>query len=72
MTAQDRVCECFPDAEARKEPPIFQHGFDSPIGAGYLWAIFSGPRVDAEELGRGRSETEAWADAAGLLGNQAA
>jgi hypothetical protein len=71
MTAQDRVFECFPTADARKVPAILQHGFDFPVEDGY-WAIFAGPEFDAEELGRGRSQTEAWADAAGLLGNQAA
>jgi hypothetical protein len=71
MTAQDKVFECFPAAEARKEPTIFQHGVDSPIAGGY-WAVFAGPDFDAEELGRGRTEVEAWSDAAGLLGNQAA
>ncbi len=71
MTGQDRVFERFPNAEARKEPTIFEHGIDAPIGGGY-WAIFAGPEFDAEELGRGKSEIEAWSDAAGLLGNQAA
>jgi hypothetical protein len=71
MTAQDRVFECYPDAEARQAPAIFEHGTDDPIECGY-WAVFAGPEYDAEELGRGRSETEAWSDAAGLQGNQAA
>jgi hypothetical protein len=71
VTAQDRVYECFPDAEARQEPAIFEHGIDLPIDGGY-WAIFAGSDFDAEELGRGRTESEAWADAAGLRGNQAA
>ena len=42
MTAQDRVYSCFPDAEARQEPPIYEHGIDMPIAGGY-WAIFAGP-----------------------------
>jgi hypothetical protein len=71
MTAQDRVYECFPEAEARQEPAIFEHGIDFPIQGGY-WAIFAGHEFDAEELGRGGSESEAWSDAAGLRGNQAA
>ena len=71
MTAQDKVFERFPRAEARLEPPILQHGADSPVDDGY-WVIYAGPEFDAEDLGRGRSQTEAWADAAGLLGNQAA
>ena len=71
MTAQDRVYSCFPDAEARQEPAIYEHGNDIPIAGGY-WAIFAGPEYDAEELGRGRNETEAWSDAAGQRGNQAA
>jgi len=71
MTAQDRVFDCYPDAQARQTPEIFQHGTDDLIEGGY-WAVFAGPEFDAEELGRGRSEMEAWSDAAGLQGNQAA
>ncbi len=71
MTAQDRVYSCFPYAEARQEPAIYEHGIDIPIAGGY-WVIFAGPEYDAEELGRGRSESEAWSDAAGQRGNQAA
>ena len=71
MTAQDRVFDCFPDAEVRQSPDIFQHGTDCPIVSSY-WAVFAGPEFDAEELGRGRTEMEAWSDAAGLQGNQAA
>ena len=71
MTAQDKVLECFPSGEARKEPALFQQGTDY-VTEGNYWVIFSGPDFDADELGRGRSETEAWSDAAGLLGNQAA
>jgi len=71
MTAQDKVFERFPNAEAREEPAIFEHGVDAPIEGGY-WAIFAGPELDGEELGRGKSETEAWSDAAGRQGNQAA
>ncbi len=71
MNAQDRVLERYPRAEARQDPAIFEHG------TGYLfeggeWAIFAGPGFDAEELGRGNIEAEAWLDAAGLRGNQAA
>jgi hypothetical protein len=71
MTAQDKVWDCFPRSEAREEPPIFEHGADFPIEGGF-WVIVSGPEFDADELGRGRTENEAWSDAAGLLGNQAA
>ncbi len=71
MTAQDRVYASFPLAEARWEEPRWEYGFDEG-GATNYWAIFSGPQWDAEELGRGRDEFEAWSDAAGLRGNQAA
>ena len=71
MTAQEKVLEFFPDAAAQNVPSISEYGADSPFQEGY-WAIFVGLDHEAEELGRGRSETEAWADAAGLLGNQAA
>ena len=71
MTAQDKVFDNFPDAEARQTPPILEHGADHPIEVGY-WAVFAGPEFDAEELGRGMSEMEAWSDAAGLQVNQTA
>jgi hypothetical protein len=66
MDAQDTVLEIYPDAEARQEPPIFQHGRSEPIEAGY-WGIFAGSDLDSDELGRGRSETRAWSDAARKL-----
>jgi hypothetical protein len=71
MTAQDRVFDRYPDAEARQAPAIFQFEANDLIECGY-WAIYAGPELDAEELGCGRSEMEAWSDAAGLQGNQAA
>jgi hypothetical protein len=71
VNSQDMVIRCFPNAEVREQPAIFELGGYSPFGQGY-WAIFAGPGRDADELGRGRSEAEAWLDAAGLRGNQAA
>ena len=71
MTAQDKVSDCFPQAEARKQQSIIKQGADFLMEGGF-WAIYAGPDFDADELGRGRTETEAWSDAAGLLGNQAA
>jgi hypothetical protein len=71
MDAQDKVLERFPTAEAREEPAIFEHDAHSPIGGGY-WAVFAGPAFDSEELGRGKSETKAWSDAARNLTNRAA
>jgi hypothetical protein len=71
VNAQEQVLERFPDAEAQNVPPIFEHGATSPLDGGY-WAVLVALDREPEELGRGRSETEAWADAAGLLGNQAA
>jgi hypothetical protein len=71
MTAQDRVFGCFPAAEARPSPAILQHGANDAM-EGAFWVVFAGPEFDAEELGWGRTEMEAWSDAAGLQGNQAA
>jgi hypothetical protein len=71
MNARDKVLACFPRSEVRKEPAIFRQDADDLLNGGD-WVIFTGPEFDAEELGRGRNETEAWADAAGLQGNQAA
>ena len=71
MTAQDRVYDCFPHAEARETPALYEYGVDIPIDESY-WVVYAGPAFDAEELGRGRSEAEAWSDAAGMRGNQAA
>ena len=70
MNAQDMVTRCFPDAEAREQPAIFERGGYSPLEHSF-WAIFAGPGRGSDELGRGRSEAEAWSDAAGLRGNQA-
>jgi hypothetical protein len=71
MNAQDKVLECFPRGEARMQRTNSQQGTESSIECGY-WIIFAGPEADAEVLGWGNDETEAWADAAGLRGNQAA
>jgi hypothetical protein len=71
MNAQDRVFGRFPGAVARRQFVISQDDADYLVEES-TWAIFAGPEFDAEELGRGRSEIEAWYDAAGLLGNQAA
>jgi hypothetical protein len=70
MNAQDMVLERFPNAVARQAPAILERGLPS-FGGGF-WAIFAGPDPDADELGWGKSETEAWLDAAGQRGNQAA
>jgi hypothetical protein len=71
MSAQDRVFGCFPGAIARKETMAVQDEADHLVEV-CAWVIFAGPEYGAQELGWGRSETEAWFDAAGLLGNQAA
>jgi hypothetical protein len=71
MSAQDFVTGCYPDALATMARAMFEQGSTHPFDGGE-WAILRGPDDDAEVLGRGRSETEAWCDAAGLLGNQAA
>jgi hypothetical protein len=71
MTAQDLVLARFPVALAREEQAVFVYDVDAFFEESY-WAIYSGPEVDDEELGRGKSESEAWSDAAGQRGNQAA
>jgi hypothetical protein len=71
MNAQDRVFGRFPEAVVRKQFVIAQDDAEHLVEES-AWTIFAGPEFDAEELGRGRSEIEAWYDAAGLLGNQAA
>jgi hypothetical protein len=71
MDAQDTVLDRYPEAEAREEPPIFQHGVASPVDRGF-WGIFVGPDLDAEPLGRGTTEAKAWKDAARKIGNLAA
>ena len=67
MTAQDKVSECFPRAEARTETAClsrFRSRFsDRKRRPG---SIVSGREFDADELGRGKTETEALRDAAGL------
>jgi hypothetical protein len=71
MNAEERVRARFPSGEARKEAAEFQWGGHDARDSGW-WVIVTGSESDCEELGRGRTETEAWSDAAGLLGNQAA
>jgi uncharacterized protein YprB with RNaseH-like and TPR domain len=66
MDDQDLVCMRHPLAEAREEPAILEHGAELPIEAGH-WAIFAGPTFDLPEIGRGKSEARAWADAARKL-----
>ena len=68
---KNRVFGNFPGAIARKETLAVQDEADHLVEV-CTWVIYAGPEYDAQELGRGRSETEAWFDAAGLLGNQAA
>jgi hypothetical protein len=71
MNAQDSVFGRFPQALARKERVTIQDETEYLVEQS-AWVILAGPEFGAEELGRGRSEIEAWYDAAGLLGNQAA
>jgi hypothetical protein len=63
MDDQETVISRYPRAEAREEPSIFEHGAAAPIQTGH-WAIFAGPDLELAEMGRGRSEAKAWADAA--------
>jgi hypothetical protein len=66
MDDQDKVFSQYPRAEVREEPLIFEHGEPRPIEVAH-WAIFADPNFDAEELGRGKTEAKAWADAARKL-----
>jgi hypothetical protein len=68
---QETVYSRYPHAEAREEPPIFEHGEAAPIQTGH-WAIFTGPDLELAELGRGVSESKAWADAARKLSRSGA
>ena len=67
MDAQDVVLDRYPAAEAREEPPIFQHGEAMPIEAGH-WVICASSDLDDKPLGSGTSESKAWEDAARRLG----
>jgi hypothetical protein len=71
MDAEDRVLDHFPAAEVREEPPIFEHGRTSAIEPSY-WSVHPDGDLDSEELGHGRTELLAWADAARHLGTLAA
>jgi hypothetical protein len=70
MDAEDRVLDHFPHAEAREEAPIYEHGKSSAIQPSY-WSVHPDARYDSEELGHGRTEMLAWADAARRLGRLA-
>ncbi len=63
MDAQDTVLDRYPAAEAREEPPIFQHGVAAPVDRG-CWEIFASPDMYDEPLGTGKTEAKAWEDAA--------
>ena len=66
MDDQETVFARHPRAEAREEPAIFEHVEAAPNQMGH-WAIFPGPDVYVDELGRGLSESRAWAAAAQKL-----
>ena len=63
MDAEDRVLDMFPHAEAREEAAIYEHGKCSAIQPSY-WSVHPDGSYDSEELGHGRTELLAWADAA--------
>ena len=67
MDAEDRVLDQFPNAEARAEAPIYEHGKSTAIQPSY-WSIHPDDSLESEELGHGRTEVLAWADAARHLG----
>ena len=71
MDAEEIVLANFPKAEAREEAAVYQHGRFSAIMPGY-WAIHPDDDLDSEELGNGRTEAQAWANAASKLGRLAA
>jgi hypothetical protein len=70
MDDQEAIFVRYPDAEARSNPLILKHGEDKPIQEA-CWCIHAGPSFDAAELGRGDTETAAWADAAAKLNGPA-
>lgn len=63
MDDEELVRDRFPGADACEEPPIFEHGKSSAIDPGY-WSIHADADLESEELGHGRTEELAWADAA--------
>ena len=65
------MTRCFPHAEVREQPAIFERGGYSALEHGY-WAIFAGPGREPMNLAGAELRLEAWSDAAGLRGNQAA
>jgi hypothetical protein len=71
MDAEEIVLANFPKAEAREEAPVYQHGKLSAIMPGY-WAIHPDADLDSEELGNGRTEAQAWKNAASKMRTLAA
>jgi hypothetical protein len=71
MDAEELVLASFPKAEAREEAPVYQHGMSSAVMPGY-WAIHPNTDLDSEELGHGRTEEQAWNNAASKVGRLAA
>ena len=63
MDYEETVLNHFPNAEAREEAPIYQHGQASAIMPGY-WSIHPDDDLYSEELGNGRTEQLAWKHAA--------
>jgi hypothetical protein len=63
MDAEELVLANFPNAESREEAAVYQHGKLSAIMPGY-WAIHPDDELDSEELGKGRTEEQAWKNAA--------
>jgi hypothetical protein len=61
---EDAVRQRHPEAEAREHPPQVHPQQAEPYTATY-WAIYPAPGTDQPEIGRGRTEADAWFDAAG-------
>lgn len=66
MDAEELVLANFPKAEAREEAPVYQHGKSLAVMPGY-WAIHPDDDLDSEELGNGRTEEQAWKNAASKM-----
>ena len=66
MSDEETVIASYPNAVAKENTEVSQLGQSAPYQAGY-WGIYSGPGLGADEIGRGDTEDEAWADAAQRL-----
>ena len=66
MTDEEKVRKKYPLAEASEVEPVLEQGQIAPVQWGYWW-ISDQPGLGGEEIGRGDTKDEAWADAASKL-----